>query len=263
MNDGPPLPRGRRYAVRALLVLGTVLAVFAITAVFANRQVLNADNWAGTSSALLEDDAIRAQIATFLVDEVYANVDVSEELATALPPRLAPLAGPISGALRSFAERTANRVLDRPRVQQAWEAANRLTAEQFIAIAEDESAAITRSGDAVILDLRVILVDLVERLGLPVALSDRIPEGAGALKIMSADQVETAEAGVTLLRSLALVLPILALGLLGLAVYLAGGRRRRTLLHAGFGLIVAGVVVLIVRSLLGDEITSALASADS
>jgi hypothetical protein len=263
MRDGSPLPRGRRFAVRALLVLGTLLAVLAIAAVFANRQALNADNWADTSSSLLEDAEIRSQFSAFLVDEIYDNVDVRAEIAQGLPPRTARLAGPIAGGLRTLAERTTNRALARPRVQQAWKEANRLTAQQFIAIAEGESEAITQSGDAVVLDLRVILLDLVERLGLPASLANKIPPDAGAVKIMSADQVETAKTGVTTLRSLAIVLPVLALLTLGLAVFLARGRRRRTLLGAGIGLIVAGIAVLVLRSVIGEQVTDALATTDA
>jgi hypothetical protein len=263
MREGSPLPRGRRFAVRALLVLGTLLAIAAIAAVFANRQALNADNWADTSSALLEDEEIRAQLSAFLVDEVYANVDVEAEIARGLPERTARLAGPIAGGLRTFAERTTNRALGRPRVQQAWKNANRITAQQFIAIAEGESEAITQSGDAVVLDLRVILLDLVERLGLPSSIADKIPPDAGAVRIMSADQVETAKTGVTTLRSLAVVLPVLALLTLGLAVFLARGRRRRTLLAAGIGLILAGIAVLVLRSVIGAQVTDALAATDA
>ena len=263
MRHGSPLPRGRRLAVRALLVLGTLLAIAAIAAVFANRQALNAENWSDTSSALLEDEEIRSQFAAFLIDEVYANVDVSAEIASGLSPRAARLAGPIAGGLRTLAERATNRALGRPRVQQAWRNANRITAQQFIAIAKGESNAITRSGDALVLDLRVILLDLVRRLGLPRSVADRIPPDAGTLRIMSADQLDTAKTGVATLRGLAVVLPLLALLVLGLAVFLARGRRRRTLLGAGIGLIVAGIAVLVVRSVVGEQVTGALAATDS
>src|SRR6476646_7609794 len=211
------LSRGRRYGVRAAIIGGTILAVFAIVAVFANRQVLNSDNWANTSDAMLENQAIRTQISANLVDQVYAN---------ALPPRLKPLAGPAANGLRELAQRRMIRLLDRPRVQQAWKEANRLTAKQFIAIAEGNSKAITRQGNAVVLNLREILIQLVNNLGLPRSLSDKIPPDAGRITIMSSSQVGTLQNGVSALKGLALVLPILALGLLAFAVYLAEGRRR-------------------------------------
>src|ERR1700742_281033 len=96
--------RGRRILIRVLLVVATVLVAFGSLAVWANRQVLNANNWADTSSALLQNDAIRTQIADFMVDQVYANVNVAGQLKAALPLRLQPLAGPADGGLRTVAQ---------------------------------------------------------------------------------------------------------------------------------------------------------------
>jgi hypothetical protein len=41
--------------VRGLIALGTVLAVLAIFAVWADRQALNTDEWVDTSGKLLEE----------------------------------------------------------------------------------------------------------------------------------------------------------------------------------------------------------------
>ena len=89
------------------MVLASIVAFVAMFSVWVNRQVLNTDNWTATSSELLEHPVIRNQVAGFLVDELYANVDVESEIRAALPPRAQPLAGPAAGALRSFAERAA------------------------------------------------------------------------------------------------------------------------------------------------------------
>jgi hypothetical protein len=155
------------------------------------------------------------------------------------------------------------RLLDRPRVQQAWKEANRLTAQQFVNIAEGDSKAITAQGNAVVLNLRAILVELVDRLGLPRALADKIPASAGRITIMSSNQVGTLQNGVQALKGLALVLPILAIGLLALAVYLAHGRRRRTLLFAGIDLVLAGAIVLVARNLVGSAVVGSLATTDA
>src|SRR4051794_13093473 len=149
----PHLSRGRRWLVRGIMAVATLVAVVAIFAVWANRQVLDADHWSSTSSKLLEDPAIRAQLSAFLVDQVYQQADVAGQFKAALPPRLDPLAGPAAGALKQFAERRTNILLARPRIQDAWEAANKATAQQFIDIAEGHSKAITQSGNAVVLNL--------------------------------------------------------------------------------------------------------------
>src|SRR4051794_36615235 len=166
-SPAPRASRGRRIAVRALLCAATVLAVLSIFALWANRQVLNSDNWSTTSAQMLNNSAIRAQISTYLVDQVYANTDVTAQIANGLPPRLKPLAGPAANGLRDFAERTTDRALSRPRFQQVWEEANRITAEQFIRIADGDSKVVTASGGAIVLNLRSLVVELVGRLGLP------------------------------------------------------------------------------------------------
>ena len=55
---------------------------------WANRQLLNTDNWTRTSTQLLEDRVIRDQLAIYLVDQMYASVDVPGELGEALPEPL-------------------------------------------------------------------------------------------------------------------------------------------------------------------------------
>ena len=121
----PQQPIQRRTIALVLVVLATLAAFVAIFSVWVNRQLLNTENWTATSSELLERPVIRDRVAAYLVDEMYANVDVAGEIRAALPPRAAPLAGPAAGALRSFAERAARQALARPRAQAAWEDANR------------------------------------------------------------------------------------------------------------------------------------------
>jgi hypothetical protein len=257
------LPRGRRYGVRALLGLASLLTLLAIFAVWANRQVLDADNWADTSSALLANDDIRTQIGTFAVDAVYSSAEVQDQIAAALPPRLQPLAGPAAGALRELAERRADRTLSRPKVQEAWKAANKATAQQFINIAEDDSKAITQSGNAVVLDLRVVVAQIAAQIGLPGKAVDRLPADATKIKIMDGNQVGALQTGASLLKGLSWLLPTLAILLLAGAVYLGRGRRRETLFYAGIDLIAVGLLVLTVRRIIGDSVVDSLVKTDS
>src|SRR3954465_1752466 len=123
MADAPQRPH--LILIRVMFTVATILAVFAVLAVWVNRQALNADNWSNTSASVLADPAVKQQVADYLVDEVYANVDVAGQIRTALPPRLQPLAGPVAGGLRQFATRTTLTLLSRPRVEKAWQEANR------------------------------------------------------------------------------------------------------------------------------------------
>ena len=99
--------------VIGIIVLASVIGFVAVFAVWAQRQLLETDTWAETSSELLENKDIQEAVANYLVDSLYKNVNVEKELAGALPPRLKPLAGPASGGLRQLADRVALQMLER------------------------------------------------------------------------------------------------------------------------------------------------------
>jgi hypothetical protein len=261
-----PVPRssaGRRIGVRVILVIATLLTVVAIFAIWANRQVLDADHWANTSTKLLQNNSVRTEVSNYLVDQIYANVDVAGTLSSALPPRLRPLAGPVAGGLENLAQRAAFELLGRPFVQEAWRQAQRVTAQEFINIVENKSKLVTLSGNAVFIDLRPILGDLGQRLGLPASLVDKLPPDAGRLRVLSSNQISTVQNGVKLLRGLAIVLPLVAVLLYALAVYLYTGRRRHTLVVIAVDLVAAGLLVIVARNIAGDQIVNSLVKVDS
>ena len=95
------------------MLAGLIGLVSALT-VWAKRQALDTDKWVATSSQLLEDDEIRGALSLYLVDQLYANVDVAAELQARLPPEVKPLAAPIAGGLRELSVRAADTLLSRP-----------------------------------------------------------------------------------------------------------------------------------------------------
>src|SRR5215211_3673578 len=128
--------REHHKLVVALVAVAALLGFLATFAVWANRQLLETDTWTNTSSKLLENPEIRSQVADYMVDTLYANVDVQTELQAALPPRLQPLAGPAAAGIRQLATQLANRALERPRVQQLWEDANRTAQQTLLRVVE-------------------------------------------------------------------------------------------------------------------------------
>src|SRR4051812_13468158 len=135
MAEAPQRPRRRhRIAVPALLVAGTLVAFLAIFSVWVNRQALDTDNWVDTSTRLLQHEKIDEQLATFMVGQLYANVDGEGELAKAPPPEARALAGPAAGGLRQLAQEVAERALAGPRFQALWAQANRSAHEALLKI---------------------------------------------------------------------------------------------------------------------------------
>jgi hypothetical protein len=250
----------RRRLPLVLIGIASLLALLAIFALWANRQLLDTENWTETSSELLENDEIRGQISVFLVDQLYANVDVQARLAEALPKRVKPLAGPAAGGLKDLAVRGADAMLARPRPQERWEQANRRAHTRFMDVIEGGGDVVSTEGGNVTLDLKALLGQTADRVGVGGRAQERIPEDAAQIKIMESDNLELAQDAVRLLRAAAIVLVIVSLGLLALAVYLASGWRREALRASGFALVLAGAAALVIRSFAGDAVVDALAS---
>src|SRR5947209_18095396 len=79
------ISRRRLILVDALIALTTVLLAVAMFSVWANRLLLNPTNWSNTSTQLLEDPSIRSSTANYVVDQVYANVNVPGLIRSGLP----------------------------------------------------------------------------------------------------------------------------------------------------------------------------------
>jgi hypothetical protein len=249
--------------VRVILGVATVLLVVGIFSIWANRQLLNPDNWANTSTRLLVDAKVRAALSNYLVAQLYQNVDVSGEIASALPPRLKPLAGPVSGALRNVAIAAAQRTLSNAQVQAVWKAANRAAARTLVAIVDGGKGPVATNNGRVTLDLRSALNSLAAQLGLPNNIADHLPPAAGELLILDSKEIKLVQNGGKALRGLALALTIIVPLLFVLAVALAAGRRRQVLMDVGFLFILAGVLVLLGRVLLIHGITNSLVKVEA
>jgi hypothetical protein len=260
-----PRPRGSHtWLVRGMLALATVLAIVGVFAVWANRQLLDTSYWTETNTKLLENEAIQEQLSSYLTDQLYANVNVAGEIRAGLPSELKPLAGPAAGGLRSLVEKGIVLALQRPRVQQLWKTANEVTHQQFVNLIENKGRVLkTPGGGAVILDLRPIVSDLATRLGAPASTAEKIPNNIAHIKIISSQSLEAMQTAVRLLRSLALILPLLVLALFAGALALARGHRPRTLVNIGLVCVGSALVVLIARSIVGSKVVDTLATTEA
>jgi hypothetical protein len=253
--------QAHRRLVAAILVVATLLGFVSVFAVWVKRQALETDTWTETSTKLLQNEHVQTAVAGYLVDTLYANVDVQAELAKALPPRAQPLAGPAAGGLRELANQLALEALGRPRVQQLWSDANRNAHALFLKLINNGGDALSTEGGAVTLDLHTIVSRLGSQLGVDV--SGKLPPNAANIELVRSDQLGTAQDIVKLLKGLSLVLPLIALALYALAVYLARGWRREAVRAWGLSWIAIGILVLAARALAGDAVVGSLASTES
>lgn len=261
----PPSPaargsRPRTVLVGALVAATTALLVVGMFAVWANRLLFNPGNWSKTSTQLLQNSDIRSSTANFLVDQLYANVDVPALIKSGLPGKLAPL-GKASGAVvRTGLVQGVEVALSQPQVQRLWARANRAAAQEFVDVVKGRAGPARVNRGAVTLDLRAVLDAVIARLGLPSGLAERLPPDAGELTVLRSDQLRLVQDGGNAIRGLALILTILVPLLYLLALALAAGARRRTLITIGLAIALAGAVVLVGRLILAAQVADSLSA---
>ncbi|HEU0336984.1 MAG TPA: hypothetical protein VFR43_10540, partial [Gaiellaceae bacterium] len=77
----PPAParagRPRLITARILTIVGVVLALLSVLGGYLRWELLDTDSFSDTTGQLIENDAVRDQVALTIVDQLYSNVDVT------------------------------------------------------------------------------------------------------------------------------------------------------------------------------------------
>jgi hypothetical protein len=277
----------RRAVIVGLLVVGVITGILAVHTTWLKRQALDTNNWVTTSNKLLANAKIRGALGTYLADQLFEQVNISQQLQQVLPPQIAALAGPAVGAVHGFADRAAPELLARPRVQAAWDTANRLAHKQLLAILDNKgNSAVSTANGEVTLDLHPIVDQLAATLGLEGQLAKargavtdqqraaargaaqsqfgvKVPGSAGKLVILRSNQLATAQDVTQALRALSIVFTVVSLGLFALAVWLARSRRRVILRAVGWCLVGIGLATLLARRLIGNDVIDSLVRSDA
>lgn len=252
------MSRRRRRTVKALVALGSLLAFLSVFAIWVERQALNTGDWVNTSGRLIQNKTIRAAVGEYLVDQLYANVDVKKELEDILPGESKKLAGPASGGLRQVAGTGAEKILETSTAQSLWQDANQAAHEQLLAVLENKGEAVSTEGGEVSLNLGSLVTNLAQQVGIGVELAEKLPPDAGRVTILRSNQLKTAQNVAVGIKGLALLLSLLTFLAFGLAIYLSRGARWVTVLFCGVGLIAAGFAVIVARQVVGGILVDQL-----
>lgn len=260
-------------------MLATLVGFLAISTVWVNRQVLNADNWAATSSRVLADKQVQTAVSAYAVNQLFSSGVPQARVAAALPPRLKPLAGPLTAGLQAVAGQVAPRILASPKVQTLWRETNRRALKDFLKIIDGGGSLASTNGGVVTLNLHAIVDQLGAALGVQQQvdagvsklqanagtvragasqLGITLPASVGQIVILRSNQLKAVQDIVKAIKGLAIVLPLVAFALFALAVWLSTGRRREALRMTGWCFVGVGVLVLLGRRVGGNAIVNGL-----
>ena len=244
-----------------LLVLATILLLVSILTIFVKRQMLDNTAWNNATAQIIQDPKVQTALATFTVNQLYANVNVAQALEQRLPPNLDALAPTLAGALQQPATQGVKLALERPKIQQLFIRVSAIAHQKLINVLENKTGyGISTGNGDVTLDLHQLVVEIGTQLGISSSTLAKLPGKAGTITLLKSDQLSAAQAGVQAVRVASVWLLVLVLFLYGLAIYLARGARRATLRNAGLAFAFVGLACLVLRQLLGNYITNSLAS---
>jgi hypothetical protein len=250
----------RLVAARVLTVLGILLVVVSVLANYVKREALDNSRFQSTSRQIVADEEIRNQLAATLVEQLYSNTDIAATFSEKLPQNLKPLAAPLAGLARTATESAARQLLGRPRVQELFVRAASLAQKQFVAVLDGDTTRLQTTNGAVVLDLTPILDKLGERFNI---VASQIPPDAGRVTILQSDQLKTGQRLTRALRFVATWIWALALLAWTGAVLLARGRRRIEVRAIAIGMLSAGLLILIVRTIANRYFVNHLVKSDS
>jgi len=254
-----PVDRSGRWRATvsvALVVVGCLLAPFAVSAVWANRQVSDTDRYVATVTPLAHDPAVQAAVADRVsvailqaLDVPTLTTDVVDGLAAqGLPPRavrgLRALQVPLNQGIEGFVNSSVSKVVASDQFATLWVEANRAAHASLVdLLSGKQGGAVTAQNGEVTLNLAPVIAQVKQRLvAQGYSAAKRIPPIDRSFVLVQSDSVTKAQGIYRLLDTLGFWLPIIALVLLAAGVYVAR-EHRRTLIGAALG-VVLGMLAL-------------------
>ncbi len=246
-EPGPPMTgaaaRGgwwRTLVASILILTAAVLAPLSVVARWAHDEVSDTDRYVETITPLAHDPAVQNAIVTRVTDEIFTRIDVqavTQEAIAALSqqglrPRasegLSALSAPLAGGIRSFVTTQVTRLVQSDAFADAWVTANREAHTQLVAVLSGEGTdAVSVDGGKVTLNLAPLIETVKDRLSAAgFTLADRLPEVNAKFTIFQSENLAKGQAAFRLLDAVARWLPVIALLLLAVAVFLARNRRK-------------------------------------
>lgn len=281
-SAGPVARRriGWRTPVATLIiVVGCVLAPVSVLGVWGANQVSNTNRYLANIDPLIHNPAIQRALTEKVTFQITSHINVAgytNQAATLLSgkglPRVGTLLksfGPaIASAVDGFIAGQVHKIVTSPRFASTWLRVNTVAHQELVtALSGRGGGAISTSNGKVTIDLAPFIAIVKQNLasrGFTVVNS--LPPIHPTLALFSTRDLTKAQTGYRLINDLKIVLPVLALLLIGVGVYLARNHRR-ALIGAGLGfaasMLVLGLGLAIFRSIYLSTVPASVLPSDA
>ena len=277
--------RWRSIVATLMIVVACVLAPLSVVAIWTRNQVTNTDRYVATVTPLASDPAVQQAITDQITAQVFTYIDIqalTTQVADALsarvegrglPPQAAAalqgLAGPVANGVQGFVRTQVERIVQSQAFEDAWIQANRVAHEALVkALTGEGGGAVTVEGDTVSPQPGAVHPDGQAAAGRPGVHPGRAdPAGRQVVRAVPVrGHHPRPQRAFSLLNTLGVWLPVIAIVLLVLGVYVAKDHRR-ALVGAALGVAVSMVVLALAltvfRSIYLDAVPAAVLPHDA
>ena len=229
----------RPVVAGVLVMIAAVLAPVSVLATWANGQINDTDRYLETVGPLANDPDVQDAIAARVEQVIFTYLDIdaaTEALVEAISAQglPAPVAltlqaavGPLAQGIEGFVSEQIHEFVESDAFEDAWILANREAHSQLVAVLTGDGDALTIEDGQVTIGLATIIDAVKTQLTeAGFAIADRIPEVDATFTIFQSADLGKVQNVLGLIDGLSTWLPLIALGLLGVAIVVARDRRR-------------------------------------
>jgi hypothetical protein len=244
----------RRIIAALLIILASVLAPFAIGALWADRTITDTDIFVETLAPLADDPAVQQTVATEVSTALIEAIDAQSRIEEALSKVQGPLAGlrpdsaiaeAIASGINGAIESGVTSYTQSERFGDAWMAIATLLQEQFVRLINRDTAnaAVTLQDGKIVLDTKVavekVQAQLVER-GVPFA--DKLEVPGREVVLAESPNLQTAATALGIFLPIAnwMWVVVLLMFVIGIMLWRP---RARGVMWTGIGLALGGALM--------------------
>jgi hypothetical protein len=261
-----------------LIVIGCILAPVSVVAVWTANQVSDTSRYIANIEPLIHEPAIQNALTDKVSTAITTRLNVTGVTSTAaadlqshgltrLGGLLKSFAPSIASAVDGYIHSTVHKIVTGPRFPKAWVQVNTVAHQALVNVLSGRGTTVKTVNGQVTVDLapfiEIVKQDLASR---GFTLVNKLPPILPQLALFSSRDLTKAQSLYRLINDLKIVLPILALVLIGLGVYIARSHRR-ALIGAGLGLaasmLVLGAALLIARTIYLNSVPPSVLPSDA
>ena len=268
----------RTPVASVLIVIGCLLAPVSVLGVWGANEVSNTSRYIANIEPLIHEPTVQNALTDKITTEIASHLNITgytNQAAALLTSKgltrvgtLLKTFGPaLTSAVDGFIHTQVHKLVTSARFAQTWIQVNTVAHQTLVNALSGHAGAIAVSNGEVTIDLAPFIAIVKHALAARgFTLINSLPTFHPTLTLFSARQLVKAQTAYRAINDLKIVLPILALLLIALGVYLARGHRR-ALIGAGLGfaasMVLLGAALLVIRGIYLNSVPNSVLPSDA